>query len=110
MDVLSSLFDSCSRVLKSEKYMCVIVSDFRKKDRYYIFHADLANEIEKRNHFKLKGIRILYQRHKSIYPYGYPYSFVPNVHHQNVLIFQNQKNNKLKCLKLIEYIIWTALI
>ena len=71
--------------------MCIIVSDFRKKDRFYTFHADLAKKIEEKNNFKLKGIRILYQRHKSIYPYGYPFSFVPNVHHQNVLIFQNIK-------------------
>ncbi|GAI86046.1 unnamed protein product, partial [marine sediment metagenome] len=76
LDVLSSFFDSCSSILKSEKYMCVIVSDFRKKDKYYTFHTSLANEIEKRNHFKLKGIRILYQRHKGIFPYGYPFSFV----------------------------------
>ncbi|MCF8308963.1 MAG: hypothetical protein K9I68_08150 [Bacteroidales bacterium] len=91
LDVLSNFFDSCSRILKNEKYMCIIVSDFRKKDKFYTFHADLAKKIEKKNNFKLKGIRILYQRHKSIYPYGYPFSFVPNVHHQNVLIFQNIK-------------------
>lgn len=91
LKVLSTFFDNCSRVLKSEKYMCIIVSDFRKKDKFYTFHADLANTIEKIGNFKLKGIRILYQRHKGIYPYGYPFSFVPNVHHQNVLVFQNKR-------------------
>ncbi len=91
LDIISNYFGSCSRILKSKKYMAIIVSDFRKLDRYYIFHADLAREIEKKSKFKLKGIKILYQRHKSIFPYGYPYSFVPNVHHQNVLIFQNHK-------------------
>lgn len=91
LNVLSSFFNNCSRILKSEKYMCIIVSDFRKKDKFYTFHADLANAIEKYGDFKLKGVRILYQRHKGIYPYGYPFSFVPNVHHQNVLVFQNKK-------------------
>ncbi len=56
--------------------------------KYYVFHSDLSNAIEKLGKFKLKGIRILHQRHKSIYPYGYPFTFVPNMHHQNVLIFQ----------------------
>jgi len=65
--------------------------DFLNKLEYYIFHADLARKIEAYGNFRLKGIRILYQRHKSIYPYGYPFSFVPNLHHQNVLIFQNIK-------------------
>jgi len=91
LKILSTFFNSCSKVLKKGKYMCVVVSDFRKKDKYYTFHADLANAIEKKGNFVLKGVRILYQRHKSIYPYGYPFSFVPNMHHQNVLIFQNTK-------------------
>jgi len=88
---LVKFFDKCSRILKTKKYMCVIVSDFRKKEKYYTFHADLANTLEQAGNFQLKGIRILYQRHKSIFPYGYPFSFVPNMHHQNVLIFQNIK-------------------
>jgi hypothetical protein len=70
--------------------MAIIVSDFRKKEKYFIMHADLANAIEKLGTFNLKGIRILHQKFKSIYPYGYPFSFVPNVHHQNVLILQKK--------------------
>ncbi len=93
LEKLASFFDTCSRYLKKKKYLNVIVSDFRKKDKYYIFHADLARKIEENGNFRLKGIRILYQRHKSIYPYGYPFSFVPNLHHQNVLIFQNIKQS-----------------
>ena len=88
IDELSRLLNSSSYCLKNKKYMVVIVSDFRKKEKYHIFHADLANAIENLGNFKLKGIKILHQKFKSIYPYGYPYSFVPNVHHQNVLIFQ----------------------
>lgn len=89
---LTDFFSNCARILKPKKYLCVIVSDFRKKEKYYIFHADLAKRLEKKGNFCLKGIRILYQKHKSIFPYGYPFSFVPNFHHQNVLIFQNIKS------------------
>lgn len=90
IDVLSGFFEKCSRILKPKKYMCIVVSDFRNKDKFYMFHADLANKLEKK-HFSLKGITILYQRHKSIFPYGYPYSYVPNIHHQYILILQNNK-------------------
>jgi DNA modification methylase len=85
---LASFFNECNKVLRAGKHMAIVVSDFRKKDRYFVFHADLAKAIEELGNFQLKGIRILYQRHKSIFPYGYPYTFVPNMHHQNVLIFQ----------------------
>ncbi|MFC2090901.1 hypothetical protein ACFLT1_09015 [Bacteroidota bacterium] len=91
LKILSTFFSDCSRILKKGKYMVIIVSDFRKKEKFHIFHADLAQAIEKKGKFRLKGIKILYQRHKSIYPYGYPFSFVPNIHHQNVLIFENIK-------------------
>lgn len=91
LKVLGDFFSDCARIVKKQKYMAIVVSDFRKQDNFYIFHADLAQYIEKNSTFKLKGIKILYQRHKKIFPYGYPYSFVPNVHHQNVLIFQNSK-------------------
>lgn len=90
INILSGFFNKCSRILKPKKYMCIVVSDFRNKDKFYMFHADLANELEKKN-FVLKGITVLYQRHKSIFPYGYPYSYVPNIHHQYILIFQNKK-------------------
>ena len=68
-------------------YMCVVVGDFRHKSEYYMLHADIAREMEARG-FTLKGIKILYQRHKRVFPYGYPYSYVPNLHHQYIVILQ----------------------
>ena len=94
LEKLTDVFVECSRVLKNGKYIAIVVSDFRKSEKYYMFHSDLATLLEKKSSFVLKGIKILYQRHKSIYPYGYPFSFVPNVHHQYVLILKNDKNGK----------------
>lgn len=88
---LTDIFVKCSRVLKPQKYMAIVVGDFREKSRYHIFHSDLANELEKYS-LVLKGITILYQRHKRIFPYGYPAAFVPNLHHQYILILRNEKN------------------
>ena len=90
IETLSGFFNSCSRVLKPKKYMAIVISDFRNKDRYYKFHSDLSQKLEDEN-FTLKGIKILYQRHKKVFPYGYPYSYVPNIHHQYILILQNNK-------------------
>jgi len=68
-------------------HLCIVVGDFRHKSNYYMFHADIAREMEKRK-FTLKGITILYQRHKRVFPYGFPYSYVPNLHHQYIVILQ----------------------
>ena len=37
---------------------------------------------------------MLYQRHKRIFPYGYPCAYVPNIHHQFIMILQNAKGKK----------------
>ncbi len=66
-------------------HLCIVVGDFRQKSKYFMFHADLAREMEERG-FTLKGIKVLYQRHKRVFPYGFPYSYVPNLHHQYVVI------------------------
>jgi DNA modification methylase len=90
LEEVTKILGGCSRVLKSKKYMAVIVGDFRHGSKYVIFHSDLARSLEKYG-FQLRGITILYQRHKRVFPYGYPFSFVPNIHHQFILIMQNEK-------------------
>ena len=90
LEELASILGACGRALKPKKHMAVIVSDFRDKSRFVMFHADLAKALEKHK-LELRGLTVLYQRHKRIFPYGYPYAYVPNIHHQYILILQNGK-------------------
>lgn len=87
---LAAIMGKCARALKPKKYMAIIVSDFREKSKYIMFHADLARALEDYK-LSMKGLTVLYQRHKKIFPYGYPFSFVPNIHNQYILILQNDK-------------------
>lgn len=89
---LASILGACRRVLKPKKYMAVIVSDFRDKSKYVMFHAHLADALDSYG-LELRGITVLYQRHKRVFPYGYPYAYVPNIHHQYILILQNKDKN-----------------
>ena len=84
---LSRIFAECYRVLKSRKYMAVVVSDFRHGPTFIPFHNDLAVVVQ-RVGFTLEGITILVQDSKNLYPYGMPYAFVSNIHHQYILIFR----------------------
>ena len=96
LDVLvDKVFMECARVLKHNKYMTIIVSDFRDKGEYVSFHSDLIYRMK--NHpvagggrLVLQGTKILIQNHKSLLPYGYPFSYVENIHHQYVLIFRKK--------------------
>jgi len=88
---LGEIFAECARVLRPKKYMAVIVSDFRHGPHYYLYHADIANEIQQRG-LVLKGVIALLQDSKNLYAYGIPYAFVPNIHHQQILIFQKPES------------------
>jgi len=91
LDELSGIFLDCYDILKPGKYMNIIVSDFRHKSEFVAFHADLINKLtdkKLKRHFNLKGVKILVQNAKKLFPYGYPFSYVENIHHQYILIFQ----------------------
>lgn len=87
---LAGILGACARPLKAGKHMAVVVSDFRDKSKYVMFHADLALALAPYG-LEMRGLKVLYQRHKRIFPYGYPYAYVPNIHHQFILILQNAK-------------------
>lgn len=91
---LSKIFFQCHDVLKPGKYMCVVVSDFRHKSKFHAFHADLIQQLtneKRKKHFQLKGLKVLLQNAKKLYPYGYPFSYVENIHHQYILVLQKEK-------------------
>jgi len=90
LEALMDIFRNCQRVLKAKKHAAIVVSDFREGPRLRMFHADIVRLMEKED-WTLKGITILHQTHKRIFPYGYPTSYVPNIHHQYILILQNNK-------------------
>lgn len=97
LDILvNKIFIECARTLKIGKYMVIIVSDFRDKSDFISYHSDLIQKLNKKEIkqggvLKLQGTKILLQNHKSLLPYGYPFSYVENIHHQYVLIFRKEK-------------------
>lgn len=94
--LVNQVFLQCARTLRYGKYMAIVVSDFRDKTEYISFHSDLIHDLNKKaipdgGILKLQGTKILLQNHKSLLPYGYPFAYVENIHHQYVLIFRKEK-------------------
>lgn len=93
--LVNRVFLQSARVLRPDKYMLIVVSDFRDKGDFISFHSDLIQRlnnvaIPEGGTLGLAGTKILIQNHKSLYPYGYPFSYVENIHHQYVLIFRKK--------------------
>lgn len=95
--LVAKVFLQCARLIKNHKYMALVVSDFRDKSDFISFHSDLIQKLNKASIpdggiLKLQGVKILLQNHKSLIPYGYPFAYVENIHHQYVLIFKKYKD------------------
>jgi len=84
---LEVVWTQCCRVLKPDRYMAVVVCDFRHGRDFRLYHADIAEHV-RRAGLRLQGVTILAQDNKNLYPYGIPNAFVSNIHHQYILIFR----------------------
>lgn len=97
--LINKVFMECARVLRTGRYMALVVSDFRDKSDFISFHSDLISRMNKKEikgggYLNLQGIKILLQNHKSLLPYGYPFAYVENIHHQYILIFKKEAKRK----------------
>lgn len=88
VSTLASIFADLASAVRPKGHAVIIVGDFRHKARYFMFHSDLGDALESSGQWQLKGINIMYQKHKRVFPYGYPHAYVPNLHHQYAMIFQ----------------------
>ncbi len=93
---LDIVWKNVNEVLKPGGYMCIIVMDLRKQDRFYPYHMDIARHVTslKAEHpFELDDI-IIWNRqaeYNNLRCLGFPYTFRVNKVHEFVLIFKKKK-------------------
>lgn len=56
MDELVQRINIASHKLKKDKYMCLVVGDFRKNKNYITFHSDLIQKIKQNKEVKLHDV------------------------------------------------------
>ena len=78
--------------LKSRGYMVVFCKDFQPQPGSpNLLHADIVRELSKIDGLVYRGMRIWHDQAMSLFPFGYPYSFVMNQIHQYILIFRKER-------------------
>ena len=88
---LKEIMSLCFDVLKNKGYMIVFCKDFQpQKGKPNLLHADIVYELCKIKGLDYKGMRIWHDQAMSLFPFGYPYSFVMNQLHQYILIFRKE--------------------
>jgi DNA modification methylase len=77
-------------VLRPGGYCAVILRDSYQQGRYVFATAEVAQRFERAG-FVLKGVKVWYGTGARVRPYGYPFGYVPNIVHQNIVILQRPR-------------------
>lgn len=76
--------------LKNKKYASIIISDFTVDKKEVCVQADIVRLMQEVG-FHFVGTTILMQTVKPLYPFGYPYAYKINHHHQNIISFRKDE-------------------
>ena len=91
LDAMQAVLRGCYRVLKSGKYLALILRNAYQNGRYVFTHADVARRAEAEG-FVTKGEKVWYQAGTRLRPYGYPFAYIPNIAHQHIVFFHKPHN------------------
>ena len=94
-DFLQALKISIEKTLpyiKFRGYILIFIKDFQpKKKETNLLHYEVVAKINEIPNIYYKGMKIWADESTTLYPYGYPLSFVANQIHQYILVFRKEK-------------------
>jgi DNA modification methylase len=89
LDGMEHRFRKFRRVVRDGGYVAVFIGDMYREQSYHMLSAELANRLTAAG-YTMKANLVWYDPSKDLHVYGYPFSFVPSMVHQNVLVFRNE--------------------
>lgn len=87
---LKSIMAGCFNKLRKGKYCTIIISDFTVNKKEVCVQRDIVGLMEEIG-YEFQGTTILLQPVKPLFPFGYPYAYKINHHHQNLITFRRPK-------------------
>ncbi|MFC4543517.1 DNA methyltransferase [Halosolutus amylolyticus] len=85
---MAAKFDRFTDAVAPDGHVVVFIGDMYRDQSYEFLSADLARAIESSAPLSLAANLVWYDPTKDLHVYGYPFSFVPSMVHQNVLVFR----------------------
>lgn len=87
LDALKKIMRKAYEHLNDKKYASIIISDFTVNKKEVCVQGDIVNLMRELG-FEFSGTTVLLQPVKPLYPFGYPYAYKINHHHQNIITFR----------------------
>lgn len=93
LSALKKIMKKGYKKLKNKKYCTLILSDFTVNKSEVCVQADIVKMMEQIG-FIFCGTTVLFQPVKPLFPFGYPYRYKINHHHQNIMTFEKSEEPK----------------
>jgi DNA modification methylase len=85
---------ACNRLRKG-KYVALFAKDLSHEGQMIPVHAHIIQDMMDIS-LRYKGLIIWYDKTINLYPFGYPFQYVPNQVHQYILIFQKEHDTRIR--------------
>ena len=87
---MREIFTLCHSLLKDKGSLVTFIGDMYYDNAYHCLSAELAQELQKIPGLIWKTNLIWYGVSKKLHLYGYQYSYIPSMIHQNILVFRKE--------------------
>ncbi len=90
LERMSEVFIAAAGLLKTRGYLLSFIGDMYRDNQYHCLSAELAAVISRIPGMVWKANLVWYDVSKKLHLYGYQYSYIPSLIHQNVLVFRKE--------------------
>jgi DNA modification methylase len=87
LNSFKKIMEKAFNKLKNKKYCSIIISDFTVDKKEVCVQANIVKLMTEIG-FEFVGTTVLLQNNKPLYPFGYPFAYKINHHHQNIINFR----------------------
>lgn len=87
LNAFSKIMRKAYQHLRNKKYTTIIISDFTVNKKEVCVQGDIVRIMSEAG-YEFSGTTVLLQPVKPLYPFGYPYAYKINHHHQNIITFR----------------------
>lgn len=92
LTALQNIFEQSYSILKDGGYMVIVIQNLRiKNGKMCTLAWDLVKTLEEKTKWEFVAEQLWLQDNKQLGIWGYPSTFVSNIHHHYCLIFKKQK-------------------
>jgi hypothetical protein len=88
LDAMAEIFTLAAGLLRPRGYLLTFIGDMYRENCYHCLSADLAGTLCAIPGLVWKANLVWYDVSKKLHLYGYQYSYIPSLIHQNILVFR----------------------